>query len=129
MPILGFDHFNLRAPRAVLELLKSFYCEVLGFTNGDRPPFNSFGYWLYVGDSPVLHLSESKEDERRSVGAQNTFDHVALSCTDREATELHLQTLGIEYKIASVPQTKRVQIFLTDPAGNGVELNFDDSRS
>jgi catechol 2,3-dioxygenase-like lactoylglutathione lyase family enzyme len=63
MSVVGFNHYNLRAPRELMEQLKAFYCDVLGLTQGKRPPFDSFGYWLYAGDQCVLHLSEAQPDE------------------------------------------------------------------
>ena len=62
MPVLGLSHFNLRASRPLLDKLKDFYVDVVGLRPGFRPPFQRFGYWLYAGDSDVLHLTE--EDVR-----------------------------------------------------------------
>ena len=124
MHITGFSHFNLRAPRELLEELRSFYCNVVGLAVGQRPPFRSFGYWLYAGAQDVLHLSESGPDERRSMHVSGTFDHVAFRCSDLAGFERKLAEQGVEYEIAHVPQTKQVQLFFADPAGNGVELNF-----
>jgi catechol-2,3-dioxygenase len=124
MPALGFSHYNLRAPRALLEELRTFYCEVVGLTLGPRPPLKSKGYWLYAGDQDVLHLSECAADEDRSTTVRTTFDHAAFNCRDRSAYEERLKERGVSYESASVPQTGRFQIFFEDPAGNGVELNF-----
>jgi catechol 2,3-dioxygenase-like lactoylglutathione lyase family enzyme len=118
MPIGGFDHYNLRAPRAVLEELRVFYRDVVGFRVGDRPPFRSFGYWLYAGDKAVLHLSEASEGELRSGTAVNTFAHAAFNCTGRAEFERRLKTHG-------VPLLDIAQLFFHDPGGNGVELQFD----
>jgi catechol 2,3-dioxygenase-like lactoylglutathione lyase family enzyme len=124
MPTLGLDHYNLRAPRILLDELYRFYSEVLGLTSGWRPPFSGFGYWLYAGQQPILHLSEAAADEERQVEAVNTFDHVAFSCSDRAGFERELAARAIRFKTAHVPQTSQVQLFFRDPAGNGVELNF-----
>ena len=124
MPVLSFSHYNLRAPRELLESLREFYCEVVGLTVGARPPFQSFGYWLYIGSHDVLHLSEAGADEERTVGVKTSFDHVAFSCTDRADTEQRLSRHGVAYTVAQVPGTGIVQLFLQDPAGNGVELSF-----
>jgi catechol-2,3-dioxygenase len=126
MPTIGFSHYNLRAPRALLEELRIFYCEVVGLTVGPRPPVRSFGYWLYAGKQDVLHLSESKSGEARLTEVASMFDHAAFKCTERAAYERLLSERGIEYEVARVPQTGQVQLFFTDPAGNGVELNFED---
>jgi catechol 2,3-dioxygenase-like lactoylglutathione lyase family enzyme len=62
--------------------------------------------------------------EMRPVDATTTFDHVAFSCTDLPAFEERLARHGIKYRTGRVPQTSQVQLFVRDPAGNGVELNF-----
>lgn len=124
MPVIGFSHYNLRAPRALLEELRAFYCEVVGLELGHRPPFRSFGYWLYAGGYPILHLSEAGPGEERPARAPGTFDHAAFRCSGQEQYEQELNRHGIQYRLATVPATQQVQIFLTDPAGNGVELNF-----
>jgi catechol-2,3-dioxygenase len=128
MPVAGFDHYNLRAARPVLDELRDFYCDVVGLTVGDRPPFRRFGYWLYAGGRPVLHLSLTDEGEERSRAAVNTFAHAAFNCTGRAEFERRLQALGIRYRTAQVPLLNIAQLFFHDPAGNGVELQFDGSE-
>jgi catechol-2,3-dioxygenase len=125
MPVTGFDHYNLRAARPVLDELRDFYRDVVGLAVGDRPPFRSFGYWLYTGGQPVLHLSQTGEGEERSRTAANTFSHAAFNCTGRAEFERRLRSLRIPYRTASVPLLNIAQLFFHDPAGNGVELQFD----
>ena len=125
MPANGFDHYNLRTQRPMLDRLCEFYRDVVGLTLGERPPFRRFGYWLYAGERPVLHLSEANADEDRSSTAPTTFAHAAFDCTDRAAYERCLTERGIAYRVAQVPVTNQVQLFFHDPAGNGVELGFD----
>src|SRR5437899_3008090 len=124
MPTIGFSHYNLRAPRDLLDALRDFYCEVVGLAPGARPPFSNFGYWLYAGDHDVLHLSEAAAGDARVVGVKSTFDHVAFTCTGRADAEQRLSRHGIDYRVAVVPGTGQVQLFFHDPAGNGVELSF-----
>jgi catechol-2,3-dioxygenase len=125
MPVAAFDHYNLRAARSVLDELCRFYCDVVGLTLGERPPFRRFGYWLYAGDRAVLHLSEADESEARSGTAVTTFAHAAFNCTRRVEFEQRLKSLGIPYRTAQVPLLNVAQLFLPDPAGTGVELQFD----
>ena len=124
MPLLGFSHYNLRASRAMLDTLRDFYVEVVGMQSGYRPPFQSFGYWLYIGEHAVLHLSEASPHETRPPHVVNTFDHVALSCSNLAAFEERLRKFEIRYTRDHVPLTGQEQLFFSDPAGNGVELNF-----
>ncbi|MDN0075743.1 hypothetical protein QU481_12695 [Crenobacter sp. SG2303] len=124
MPALGLDHYNLRAPRALLDELRAFYIAAVGLADGPRPPFARFGYWLYAGTEPVLHLTEASPDEMRIVHAGGTFDHVAFHATNPTAMAAQLDALGIAYQQAVVPGSGVRQLFFLDPAGNGVELNF-----
>ncbi|MDD2864971.1 MAG: hypothetical protein PHC99_09660 [Methylococcales bacterium] len=124
MAVVRIDHYNLRATRELLDELRDFYSTILGLEVGYRPPFRSFGYWLYAGENPILHLSEVSPGELRECDAKNTFDHIALACTDLQNVESHLRDKEIHYRRAEVPQTGQIQLFLTDPAGNKIELNF-----
>jgi catechol-2,3-dioxygenase len=127
--IEGFAHYNLRAPRPLLEELRQFYTEVVGLTVGDRPPLGNFGYWLYGCGTDILHLSECGPDEERSVGVATTFDHAAFRCSGRVEVEQRLAARAVKYRAAQVPRTGQVQLFFKDPAGNGVELNFADAKA
>jgi catechol-2,3-dioxygenase len=109
MPVLGLSHFNLRASRSLLDKLRDF------------------GFWLYAGDSDVLHLTEADSSERQVLDVLTTLDHVALNCAGRAAYETTLSQHRVHYKVATVPQTHQIQLFFDDPAGNGVELIFADS--
>ena len=124
MQITGFAHYNLRAPRELLDKLLLFYTEVVGLKQGERPPFARFGYWLYAGPQDVLHLTQASSDEDRSTQAVTSFDHASFNCTGRKAFEQNLVRHGVQFVMSYVPQTDRVQLFLKDPAGNGVELVF-----
>ncbi len=124
MTTTGINHFNLRAKRELLDELKEFYCTVVGLRDGERPPFRNFGYWLYAGDRPVVHLYEADPGEQRDAQAVSTVDHIAFDCTSLREVEAQLARLGVQYRAATVPATGRVQFFLKDPAGNGVELIF-----
>lgn len=124
MTILGFNHYNLRANREMMEQLKVFYRDVVGLQIGERPQLNSFGYWLYAGSKDVLHLSEAKAEEKRKENVATTFDHVAFTATDYDATIARLEKLGIKFRTREIFDAGQKQIFFSDPAGNGIELNF-----
>ena len=124
LAILGFNHYNLRAERSMMELLKVFYRDVVGLSLGERPKLTSFGYWLYIGNKDVLHLSEAKPEEGRQENVATTFDHVAFTATDYAGTLERLDQLGVEYRTREIESAGQKQIFFSDPAGNGIELNF-----
>jgi catechol 2,3-dioxygenase-like lactoylglutathione lyase family enzyme len=122
---IGLNHYNIRAPSPLLEELRDFYCAMVGLHVGARPAFRSRGYWLYAGDRDVLHLTQTREDEVREVGVVPTFDHVAFACEDFETMRVRLVAASVEHELDEVPLTKQRQIFFRDPAGNGIELNFE----
>jgi catechol-2,3-dioxygenase len=125
MPVVEINHYNLRGTMEVLGRLRDWYRDAIGLAVGERPPFNNRGYWLYAGTQPVLHLSEQTADEAHPIPGLGTFDHVAFTCRDFDAMRARLDDLGETYRIADVPLTRTRQIFLRDPGGNGVELNFE----
>lgn len=125
MPVSNIDHINLRASRELLNELRDFYANVVGLTDGRRPPFPEFGYWLYAGERAIVHLSSAAEGEVRVADVPSTFAHVAFACSDRTAYERRLSEYGVAYKVAVVPEAGVTQFFLQDPAGNTVELSFD----
>lgn len=124
MPVTGFSHYNLRADRVMLDRLRDFYANVVGMQPGFRPPFRGFGYWLYIGGQDVLHLSEARLDEVRPSHVASTFDHVALACSGYAEMMAHLDRHHVPYTLGDIPLTGQRQIFISDPAGNRVELNF-----
>lgn len=124
MATTGLNHYNLRAPRELLEQLRDFYCEVVGLELGQRPPLEGSGYWLYAGGQDILHLSQTHPGETRLTHVATTFDHVAFTCTGRAEVEARLQRHNIQFETAHMPSIGKVQLFFKDPAGNGVELNF-----
>ncbi|HSH71954.1 MAG TPA: VOC family protein [Methylophilaceae bacterium] len=124
MAVKGFNHYNIRAQRVLLDQLRDFYCDVVGLSVGERPTLRSFGYWLYIGEKDVLHLSEASADEVRATDVLTTFDHVAFTCSNQPEMEAHLAQKGITFNTRVVATTGVRQIFFRDPAGNGVEFNF-----
>ncbi|MBV9211220.1 MAG: diguanylate cyclase, partial [Acidobacteria bacterium] len=53
-------------------------------------------------------------------------DHIAFSCKGLAGIVERLTRLQIPYEVDEVSALRQVQLFLRDPAGVGVELNFVD---
>jgi hypothetical protein len=96
-------------------------------TVGKRVASTTYGYWLYIGDNDVVHLAEYKTPEPPQLHVHGTYDHVSFTCTDMPAMETHLKLHEIPYTTRTLANGVR-QINLKDPAGNGVELNFEEYR-
>lgn len=127
MSITGINHINIRASQPLLDRLRDFYSYVLGLREGYRPPFAGFGYWLYAGDAPLIHLYEAAPGRNLPHSERGAIDHFAFTCENRSSVEGRLTRLGIEFECKSIPATGHGQIFVTDPAGNRVELQFADT--
>ena len=109
---------NIRAPATDIAKLKQFYCEIVGLSEGWRPPFRSLGFWLYAGEQPIVHLVEGEVPGEGSRGV----DHVAFSCADLTPMIERLRSRGIEFSLTEVPSLGCQQLLFRDPLGIGVEL-------
>jgi catechol 2,3-dioxygenase-like lactoylglutathione lyase family enzyme len=94
-----------------------FYVGKLGLTpRSDRPRFPFGGAWLDVGTSGgQVHLIEG--DPPRPAG-----QHFAIRVDDLAATVAELRAVGVSVTDPS-PVGTSLQAFLSDPAGNQVELH------
>ena len=123
MRINRIDHFNIRTRD--LDALCEFYTEVLGLEIGDRPPFDSPGVWLYAGGHPILHVGIAKEGEEKGRGDGTLpLDHIAFETEGITDTVTRLEKAGVEYRVFDVPGREMKQIFVRDPDGVALELNF-----
>jgi catechol-2,3-dioxygenase len=125
MPVTEINHINLRADRDMMHVLRDFYCDIVGLTVGPRVATTSYGFWLYIGDNDVVHIAEyGKGIGKPDVNVNGTFDHVSFTCTDMPAIEAHLTAHHIPYTTRTLLNNVQ-QINFKDPAGNGIELNFN----
>ena len=93
-----------------------FYTDVLGLTvRDDRPDFGFAGAWLDAGEQQV-HLVEAAVPPRLG-------QHFAVLVDDLDATVDELTARGIEVSRPMAVGPDRRQAFLSDPAGNGIELH------
>ena len=126
MGVVAFNHINIRAPRRMLEEVKNFYLEVIGLAEGFRPDVPIHGYRLYLGDLPVLHLMEWSDITQAPIYKKGYLDHVAFSCDGLEDFINKLENLNVVYtrRDFDLNGGAFTQLEVTDPVGNGVELNF-----
>ena len=125
MPVTEINHVNFRTDRETMHQLRDFYCDIVGLTVGKRVASTSYGYWLYIGDNDVVHWAGYKTPEPPPLHVHGPFDHVSFTFTDMPAMEAHLKANDIVFTTRILASGVR-QINLKDPAGNGVELNFEE---
>ncbi len=128
MAIAGLNHFNIIASPALIAEVRAFYLDVIGLTEGWRPDFDFDGHWLYAGDAPILHLMSDPDLQTGDTGETSKstghLDHIALTASGLADMEARLRELNIDYDKKEVPGFNITQLFIRDPIGLGVELNF-----
>lgn len=136
---LSLNHYSIRT--ADLDACRVFYEGVLGLEVGPRPDFPFPGLWLYGGDSAnyanaMVHiigidpgapaglagyLGDRDSAQLRGSGA---VDHVAFFATGLAAMRAKLARLGVACRERSVPGIGLHQVFVDDPNGIVIELNY-----
>jgi catechol 2,3-dioxygenase-like lactoylglutathione lyase family enzyme len=130
MPVLNLDHVNIRTAKP--EATRDFFVDVVGLREGERPPFNFGGYWLYAGDQAVIHLVDARDRGGLATGYDNreaAVDHVAFRMRGYPRLRELLEARGIPFQTRIIPRNGDVQIFVEDPNGVGVELTFAASEA
>ncbi len=138
MPLSHLEHFLIQSPD--IDATRDWYVKVLGMVEGPHPDFGFPTHWLYLGDVPVLHLTRGGADvsdkRLRYLGQQSNatqgtgvIDHVAFRASGLAGMIEHLQKLKIEFKERQVDDQGLYQLFLFDPNGVKVELNYQASEA
>lgn len=119
MTIDGMNHFTVMS--SDLEKSKAFYINILGLTEGYRPPFEFPGAWLYSGDQAILHIMAGRPMPSNAAGV---IDHMAFTASNLQLVIKQLKQHGIKYKLQRLPGLEIWQLFCHDPDGAKVELDF-----
>jgi catechol 2,3-dioxygenase-like lactoylglutathione lyase family enzyme len=116
---MQFDHVNIHARDQ--DAMRDFLVALLGVRVGWRPSFSFPGYWLYLGEQPVIHL----QDQLRSTAESGAgwVDHLAFA-TDAPPAVLReqLRAMGAVFAETRLPDTEIAQFFVQGPEGIKVEL-------
>ncbi len=138
MPLSHLEHFLIQT--ADLQATRDWYVNVLGFREGSHPDFKFPVVWLYLGDKDVVHLTQGgknvSENRKAYLGQQSdathgsgVVDHVAFRSTGLREMMEHLQRHRIEFRKRMVSDQGLFQLFLLDPNGVKVELNFSNTEA
>lgn len=132
MPITELNHYFVRAND--LEATRKFYCDVLGFEVMPRPTFPFPGFWLGVGGKIQIHMGPHgiPNSELYYLGTSpasatdNTgvVDHIAFLATNPGDFVGRFNAIGLKARKRYFPEFRLFQMFVKDPDGLTVELNF-----
>ena len=134
MALSSLDHCAIRT--AKLAETRAFYVDVLGLRDGDRPDFPFPGNWLYVEGVAVVHLVGIDPDDPSGLEdylgpialdelqGSGAVDHIAFRAGDATGLMAGLREMDVEFRERHVPSLDLFQLFLEDPNGITVELNY-----
>jgi catechol 2,3-dioxygenase-like lactoylglutathione lyase family enzyme len=115
------EHYNVFCKD--LDATVTFYERYVGLKNGDRPPFPFPGAWLYAGEQAVVHIVSESGRKDHGSGA---IDHIAFRCEGLGDTVALLKKDKVPYEVRKVPARPLQQVFIHDPDGVMIEMNFWD---
>jgi catechol 2,3-dioxygenase-like lactoylglutathione lyase family enzyme len=121
--VTEMNHFTVLTDD--LDRTRSFYA-LFGLREGERPPLGFPGAWLYVGGRPVLHViaRPALPGERRGV-----LDHMAFSARGLGTLVARLNAAGVAHELRRQAGSGVWQLFVFDPNGARVELDFDPAEA
>lgn len=117
---MRLDHINVRTDD--LASVKQAFTDILGLTEGERPPFPNPGHWLYGEGRPIVHLSGT--DAPSSGLSTGALDHIAFHDDDFDGLIARLDDAGIDYESRTVPGSGARQVFFHIPCGIRIEVGF-----
>src|SRR3981189_1253975 len=120
------DHFNIRT-RNLTDTVR-FYEDILGLEKGVCPKLALPGAWIYSEGKAVVHLVDiSKTDEPQKPDS-GVVHHVAFASTGFAGMQQRLQSKGTAFESRQVPGGDLWQIFVNDPNGVMIELNYEAAK-
>jgi catechol 2,3-dioxygenase-like lactoylglutathione lyase family enzyme len=126
MSVGMLDHFNIRT-RQLGDTVK-FYEDILGLENGDRPNFSFPGAWMYSEGRPVVHLVDISPTSEQQKPDSGVVHHVAFASRDFNGMKQRLTSKGMAFDTRQVPGGETWQIFVRDPNGVMIELNYEAAK-
>lgn len=138
MPLHHLEHFLIQT--ADLEGTRDWYVNVLGMRVGPNPDFKFPVVWLYIGDTDVLHLTAGGANvsanrmaylgqQSQDTHGSGVVDHVAFRCTGLREMMANLRQHGVKFHKRMVDDQGLFQLFMLDPNGVKVELNFANAEA
>jgi catechol 2,3-dioxygenase-like lactoylglutathione lyase family enzyme len=143
MPVRKLEHLNIATEK--LAETVAFYTGMLGLTAEPIPGMPGIGAWLFdQTGSAVVHLLDISPAVRENLpefvkerladrfgaappglpAGTGAIDHVAFDCSDFDDFVRRFRAAGIAIRQNFVASVNLRQIFVDDPNGVTIELNF-----
>jgi len=129
MTVESLDHINIVT--ADLDRAEDFYRNLLRLETRPAPPplTRDLARWMYdTGGRAVLHLNSLAMprlfDRDMAPGATGALHHVAFRCAGYDDTLERIAAMALEHRRNDVAAIDLRQIFVADPDGVLLELNF-----
>lgn len=119
MGVTVLHHYNVVTDK--IDESVRFYEDIIGLKKGDRPDLADPGAWLYLDETPVVHLLQLGENRGDHTGP---IDHIAFQASDYAGFAKGLKAKGQEFEENYIADFDLHQVFLFDPNGVKVEINF-----
>ena len=136
MAIKRLDHYFIYSRS--LDKTADFYSNILGLKLGPRPDSDFAGRWFYLDGAPVVHAGtadfaggypdngvKNKSNLKNGTGR---LDHVAFRADDIQEFKDRLTKAEIDFHTQEVKSFNLTQLFVKDPDGLTIELNFFDAE-
>lgn len=131
MKVEALDHVNIAT--ADLDATARFYADVFNLERRDAPPpmTPQNGQWMFDdAGRAIFHLNSldcpRAYDRAIAPGPTGAIHHVALRCSGYGEMRERLEARGIDHTLNDLPAIGLRQIFVLDPNGVLLELNFRD---
>ena len=124
MPVAAMNHFTVLSDD--LEATRRFYCDLFGFKVGWRPPFQFPGWWLYAGDTPILHVIHRNDLPKDRGGV---LDHMAFTAKDLPGTVATLKREGIDYELRRLRRRRHLAAVLPRSVRRQGRVRFRQGRA
>ena len=135
MIVRQLEHYNIRT--ADLDATVRFYSDALGMKSGDTPVPQPGAFIYDEQGVPVVHIAvvdseEAHEQLDEYYGKKpdashfggGAIDHVAFEGDNFAEFRQHFEETGVPFVQRIVEQMNLKQLFIHDPNGITIELNF-----
>jgi catechol 2,3-dioxygenase-like lactoylglutathione lyase family enzyme len=124
MPAIDIHHVAIKT--ADLDATVDFYTKILGARKVDRPPMDFPGAWLSLG-ATMIHIYAGQPalgPGGKVPRGSAAVDHVSLAARNFHEMRQTFATSGLDWREFDVPSANLWQLYVHDPSGVLIELNF-----